>query len=84
MRRNASTPPTPVKDNVNHPDHYVFGSVECIDAIESMLGREGFIAFLRGQVVKYQWRMLHKDDPLQDAEKANWYGNKLAEVLRDR
>lgn len=70
-------------DPVNHPSHYTQGGIECIDAIESALGREGFIAFLRGQVIKYQWRLGRKDAALQDAEKANWYGQKLAEVLAD-
>ena len=32
-------------DNVNHPSHYTFGGVECIDAIEAELGREGFVAY---------------------------------------
>ena len=38
-------------DPVNHPAHYTQGSVECIDAIESALGPDGFVAFLRGQVI---------------------------------
>lgn len=71
----------PLHDPVNHPSHYCQGGIECIDAIEAALGREGFIAFLRGQVIKYQWRLGHKDSPKQDNAKAIWYCNKLAEVL---
>jgi hypothetical protein len=68
-------------DAVDHPSHYNQGSIECIDAIESALGRDGFIAFLRGQVIKYQWRCGLKDASLQDARKANWYGQRLAAYL---
>lgn len=72
----------PVKpDPVNHPSHYTQGGIECIDAIEAALGREGFIAFLRGQVIKYQWRLGHKDAPAQDNAKASWYAARLQKVL---
>jgi hypothetical protein len=70
-------------DMVNHPPHYTQGGVECIDAIRAALGREGFIMFLRGQVLKYQWRLGLKGDAAEDAAKANWYGRKLEEVLKE-
>lgn len=69
-------------DAVNHPPHYNQGGIECIDAIEAALGPAGFVAFLRGQVIKYQWRCGHKDAAVQDAEKAAWYGQRLIEALR--
>ena len=72
-----------MNDPVNHPSHYTQGGIECIDAIQSALGREGFIAFLRGQVIKYQWRLGHKDSMTQDNAKAIWYANKLQEVLNE-
>lgn len=68
-------------DPVDRPPHYNQGAVECIDAIETALGREQFIGFLRGQVIKYSWRTGHKDDPVQDAAKAAWYQQLLIEVL---
>lgn len=69
------------KDMVENPAHYTHGGIECIDAIEAALGRDGFIAFLRGQVIRYQWRLGHKDSAEQDAAKARWYAVKLEEVL---
>jgi len=34
------------KDNVNHPDHYNEGGVECIDALQSAtVGLQGIEAF---------------------------------------
>jgi hypothetical protein len=67
-------------DPVNHPSHYT-GAIECIDAIESALGREQFIGFLRGQVIKYQWRLGKKDNAAQDAAKAKWYAERLEKFL---
>lgn len=74
---------TSVIDLVNRPPHYQSDTgIECIDAIRAALGREGFIAFLRGQVIKYSWRLGSKDVPFQDAGKAKWYQDRLVEELR--
>lgn len=69
--------------NIDHPQHYTHGEIECIDAIRAALGREGFIAFLRGQVIRYQWRIGHKGPAAEDAGKARWYAAKLEEVLKE-
>lgn len=73
-----------MSDPVNHPSHYTQGKVECIDAIEAALGVEGFIAFLRGQVIKYQWRCGLKDAANQDGAKAHWYSDRLVKALAAR
>lgn len=73
----------PSHDPVNRPAHYTSGKVECIEAIESALGPEGFIAFLRGQVIKYQWRLGQKDAPEQEAGKSKWYNDLLCKKLKD-
>jgi uncharacterized protein (DUF2164 family) len=67
---------------VDHPAHYNQGSIECIDAIEAALGPAGFVAFLRGQVIKYQWRCGLKDAAAQDAAKAHWYSDRLTIALK--
>ncbi len=72
-----------VNDPVNRPSHYTQGGIECIDAIAAALGNDGFIAFLRGQIIKYTWRLGLKDIATQDAAKAVWYANKLTEALRN-
>lgn len=64
-------------DMVNHPPHYTQGGIECIDAIEAALGPYGFRAFLRGQVLKYLWRVGLKGDAAEDLAKAAWYLNRL-------
>lgn len=73
---------TPSSDPINHPSHYTKqGAIECIDAIESALGRDGFVAFLKGQVFKYTWRAGHKDDAVADVSKAQWYMARLKKTL---
>ena len=71
----------PEGDQVNHPSHYTQGPIECIDAIASALGHDAFIAFLRGQVIKYMWRLGRKGDALKDAEKGKWYASRLVAEL---
>jgi hypothetical protein len=71
----------PAIDVVNHPIHYTFGGIECLDAIKGQLGTDGFIAFLRGQIAKYNWRIMHKNNSLEDAKKIQFYTNKLVEEL---
>jgi predicted transcriptional regulator len=66
------------KETVNSPAHYNSGNVECIDAIESMLTKEEFIGFLRGNILKYQWRYKQKNGA-EDLKKAQWYFDKLKE-----
>ena len=71
----------PEGDQVNHPSHYTQGSIECIDAIASALGHDAFIQFLRGQVIKYMWRLGRKGDALEDAKKGTWYASRLVAEL---
>ena len=74
----------PVKvDMVNSPPHYQ-GEVECIDAIASALGREGFIAYCKGQVIKYSWRAGKKLDAAEDMRKAVFYAKRAAKALEEQ
>jgi len=65
------------KDNVNKPNHYRKGNVECIDAIKSATG-DGYEYYLQGNIIKYMWRYKHKNG-LEDLQKAQWY---LSELLK--
>ena len=71
------------KDPVNHPEHYTQGDIECIDAIRSQSTPEEFQGFLRGQITKYNWRLGLKGNALEDAQKTQWYLNKLIELLEE-
>ena len=47
-----------MSDMVNHPDHYTYGKVECIDAIETATqGLTGFEPYATGTIMKYIWRL---------------------------
>ena len=45
-----------MSDQVNSPDHYTAGKIECLDAIEAALTPEEFRGFLKGNILKYIWR----------------------------
>lgn len=70
-----------LKNNIN-PSHYSSGKIECIDAIESALSPEEFKGFLRGNIIKYNWRCMKKNG-VEDLKKAQWYLNRLIKTLEN-
>lgn len=72
-------------DMVNHPKHYTYSGIECIDAIEAALSSYSNPkdAFLVGQVIKYLWRAPLKGTYEQDIKKAQWYLNKFVDHLHE-
>ena len=62
-------------DPVNHPSHYTQLPVECIEITQHL-------NFCQGNAMKYLWRAGHKEDAVQDLEKAVWYIRKEIERLR--
>ncbi|TFE30820.1 DUF3310 domain-containing protein [Cohnella luojiensis] len=72
-----------MSDNVNHPEHYTAGKIECIDAIEAATeGLDGFEGMLTGNTLKYLWRWKKKNG-VEDLRKARWYLDKLIEKAGD-
>ena len=71
------------KDGVNHPNHYTSGKVEVIDIIEDAVkdAPDTIVSGLQWQVLKYILRMWLKDNPKKDAQKAQWYLNRLIDKL---
>lgn len=67
-------------DEVQKPQHYNSGKVECIEAIEASMSPEEFKGYLKGNTLKYLWRYSYKGKPVQDLEKAQWYLKKLIEA----
>jgi hypothetical protein len=73
-------------DNVNRPAHYTAGRIEAIEAIRAALGDEAFIAYCRGNAVKYLWRTGRKgsgEQAYEDLRKAAWYCTRAAETVAD-
>ena len=63
--------------------YYEADGIECWQALRACLGREGYIAWLRGTIIKYNWRLTKKGQAAEDAIKANWYGRELERILAD-
>ena len=42
-----------VKDDVNNPEHYNKGGIECIQGIQAASTNEEFEGYLRGNILKY-------------------------------
>lgn len=70
----------PPEDMVNHPPHYTAGAIECIDAIRNALGDTGFVAYCRGNAIKYLWRSGKKGPSSEDYAKARFYSQMAAHV----
>ena len=58
---------------VDNPEHYIKGSLECIDWIREELTDEEYKGYLKGNVMKYLWRYEDKGKPVQDLCKAKKY-----------
>ena len=63
-------------DNVNHPQHYTQGGIECLDAIEAAMKPDQFRGYLKGNIIKYLWRYEWKNG-LEDLKKAQFYMNRM-------
>ena len=72
------------EDVVNKPSHYNSGGVECIEAIEASMELEAFQGYLKGNILKYIWRMSYKGKALEDCKKSQWYLNKLISTLEGK
>lgn len=69
-------------DEINHPQHYTNGEIECIDAIRASMAADAFAGYLRGNCMKYLWRYKHKGG-LQDLRKGEFYLKALIELEKD-
>lgn len=79
--QDLATKQTVAEDVVNSPSHYNSGGIECIQAIEASMELEAFQGYLKGNTLKYLWRMSYKGKALEDCKKAQWYLNKLINTL---
>lgn len=66
--------------NINHPEHYCTGSIECIDAMIAAYGKKDVEIFCRLNAFKYLWRSKYKGKYEEDLGKALWYLNKADEL----
>lgn len=69
--------------NVDHPQHYNSGGIECIDAMISAYGIDKVMAFCELNAFKYTWRAARKNGA-EDMQKAHWYIDKWLELDKIR
>ena len=71
------------EDRVNSPSHYTQGTQEAIEIIEEAIDSapSNKLGMLQAQVLKYLLRLWLKDNPAEDARKAQWYLNRLVDSL---
>jgi len=71
-------------DPVHKPAHYnTRDGVECITYIKQVLGKDGFVAYCRGNVIKYNHRAMSKGNPTEDLDKASVYLKWANETLKE-
>lgn len=71
-----------MSDNIN-PDHYKSStSLECIEAMQIVFGREAVLHFCLLNAFKYIWRWKNKNGT-EDLDKASWYVDKALEIIND-
>jgi len=68
-----------MSDNVNKPSHYTNSSIESINYIKSILSRDEFIGWLRGNISKYLHRYKYKNG-VEDLKKAEFYLKLLIDI----
>lgn len=68
-----------VPDNINHPAHYTYGTLEVIDAIEGLE-----LPYHLGNALKYIARAGRKDPTKteEDLRKAVWYIERYIELMK--
>ena len=68
---------------MNSPAHYTRGKQEAIETIEEAIQDAPSVkdGMLQAQVLKYLLRLWLKDNPGEDARKAQWYLNRLVDSL---
>lgn len=71
-----------IKDNIN-PNHYKQTSIECIDVMTELYGKNSVKDFCRLNAFKYLYRHQQKGSELDDLKKARWYLDRLIKLLEE-
>ena len=71
-----------MKDRINHPPHYEAGKYECISVMRDVFGADAVKSFCICNMFKYLWRCQNKNG-LEDLKKAQWYLDKLIEMVEE-
>ena len=66
-------------DNVNRPEHYTNGGMECIDEMIMVFGPWAVMCFCACNAWKYRRRAMYKNGEA-DMQKSHWYMTKFKEL----
>ena len=81
LEKEQAHEPMNVKEDPVNPDHYKNQtSLECIEAMEIIFGRDAVIDFCRCNAWKYIWRWKKKNGT-EDRKKAKWYLQRAYNML---
>ncbi len=64
-------------DQVNQPEHYTGGTIECWDYLKDNMPKEAYLGGLEWNIKKYLHRWRYKKNPVEDLKKARVYLDKL-------
>lgn len=89
MEKNHTTNDTTIvgerdtKEKVNHPSHYNREeSMECIDEMILVFGKNAVMNFCLCNVWKYRYRAADKGG-MEDLKKSDWYMKKYKELRKE-
>jgi len=70
-------------NNINHPNHYTQGNIECIEALKAATSKlNGIEAICTANAIKYLWRWKDKNG-IEDLNKAKWYIDRLIKEVKN-
>lgn len=72
------------KDNINKPDHYTNGGIECITYMKDNMTPIMYMGYLEGATKKYLHRYRYKGQPVEDLKKARWYLHALIKEMEGK
>jgi hypothetical protein len=81
--KSSGQAPSTARDKQVGGTHYTDMKVQPWDAIKASRGKEAFVEYLIGTVIKYTMRAGHKGDKLEDLEKAHHVLGKAIEEVRE-
>ena len=61
-----------IMEQINHPNHYTAGGIECIEAIKASMTKPEYEGYLKGNCIKYLWRY-RKKGGIESLHKCMWY-----------
>ena len=70
-------------DDIEHPDHYTFGPVECFELMRAIEGDERAAGFAIGSCWKYMYRHNRKGQDIKDLGKVAQFAKMYREVETD-